>query len=179
MRVKILQIEKSIRMLCGYVLFPLCLTVMMFKAGINEYNFTGLLNLRGYSAVMRCAAMIMLVWCIRTLWIIHHSIPGYLPMRTYILLLAVFAACTGAAVFIPYIEGTMYATMHLCAAYSAFVIFNILMTDVLCSTFSSRTFYLAGIFFAALLCFTAGQITGLAELVYACMVSILLTYQSK
>lgn len=174
---RFLQLERWIRIACGYVIFPLLFMIVLWKAGMQEYNITGLLNNDTYSLLMKISSLIILAWFIRTSYIIRQ--------RTQLLhngtdrWLFLFSICTIGAVFTPYIPGSLSADIHLLFSYAALIFFNLLFYDLTSDQISIRNIYFAGLFFCALLCFTAGEITGLAELIFACMVSVLMTSLSK
>lgn len=176
MRKKFLQLEKTIRILCGIAVFPISLILLMFKEGINDYNFTGLLNKPETAFFVKTAALIMMMWCMRTVWIIDHKHHAeHSRMYRWMLL---FSFCTIVAVMTPYIEGSWHASIHLFFSYSAMLVFNLILYLLMDAYSTERLIYYAGTAFCVLLCFTSLQITGLAELIYACMVSVLLTVMS-
>lgn len=164
-------------MFCGYILFPLFLILAMWKAGILEYNFTGLLNEPAYSAWMKAASLIMLVWCLRTLWILSRKNLNH--AREKIIWMIFFGVSTLGAVFTPYIAGTFFADLHLFFSYTALICFNVVFYFISLDQMVWRNLYLGMIFFCALLCIASGEISGPAELVFGCSVSILLTQISK
>lgn len=174
---KFFQLEKYVRLFCGYLLFPFLLTFGLWKAGFTDYNITGLLNLSHMSIATRTIAVCMLVWILRTLYIIsQQQLMIKEKMQRYIFL---FAICALLAIFIPYIVGTIYSTLHLLFSYVSFFLFNLILFYLLKPYSICWQIYLCVILFAILLCFTAGQITGLSELIYAITVSVLLSYISK
>jgi hypothetical protein len=172
-----LQIEKWIRILCGYVIFPCLLITALFKAGISEYNFSGLLNKDGWRSTMMTASLIMLVWCIRTLLLCSRK--EIVHQKKVSFWLCLFSISTMGAVFTPYVASELSATIHLFFSYTAVIFFNIVLYFLFQRNSSARNIYLAVTFFCVLLCFTKGEISGAAELIYACMVSVLLTYLSN
>jgi hypothetical protein len=176
---KFLQLEKWIRCFCGFLVFPSLLIFALCSAGLQEYNFTGLLGIPAYHTWILLSAACMLAWCLRFLWIIASK--ELLPAsskKQIVILLALFAICTIGALFTPYIEGSFSAALHLLFAYGAFLFFNAVYLKILRTHAGYRSCYFGMIFFVCLLCFTASQISGLAELVYACMVSVQLTMLS-
>lgn len=169
---RFLQIEKFLRALCGYILFPVLMIFALLRAGIQNYNFTGLLNLAPAAVYIKSAAFLMLVWYIRTFILLKNN-----ESRAFRLCLILFSICAAGAVLTPYINGTAYAAIHLFFSYSALLFFQILLLPLLISESVFRLLYIGGTFFCAMLCLSAGEISGLSELIYACMISELLTYQ--
>jgi hypothetical protein len=179
MRAKFLQLEKWIRCLCGFLIFPAMLIFSLCRAGLQAYNFTGLLGIQTYHIWILLSAACMLAWCIRSLWAAAaKDLLLASSKKLIIILLSLFAICTIGALFTPYIEGSFSAGMHLVSAYAAFLFFNAIYLNILKLHAGYRSCYFGMLFFVCLLCFTAGQISGLAELVYACMVSVQLTMLS-
>ena len=177
MRKKFLQLENQFRLLCGFLLFPLFLILLMCRAGIQEYNFTGLLNLPRQGIYIKAMACMILVWVLRTVWILAcHRLQKTMSFRIRMILFTIFAI---GAIVTPYVDGSFDATMHLFFSYGAAIFFNIMLYALYPVDNKIRTIYLAILFFCALLCVAEGKITGLSELIYACMVSILLSYDSK
>ena len=177
MRKKFLHLENRFRLFCGFILFPLLLILVMFQAGITEYNFTGLLNLPGTGIYIKGMSVIILGWMLHTLWILAiQKLQKPLSLCIWMILFTIGAM---GAIVTPYIDGSFCATLHLFFSYSAAVLFNIMLYILYPTDSKIRTLYLAGMFFCALLCVAAGKVTGLAELIYACMVSILLSSESK
>lgn len=177
MRKKFLQLEYQFRLFCGFILFPLFLILLMCRAGIQEYNFTGLLNLPGQGIYIKAMACIILVWMLRTVWILaYHRLQKPMSFRIRMILFTIF---TLGAIATPYVDGSFYATLHLFFSYSAAIFFNVMLYTLYPADNKIRTIYLAILFFCVLLCVAEGKITGLSELIYACMVSILLSYDSK
>ncbi|MCH3960983.1 MAG: hypothetical protein LKF53_09500 [Solobacterium sp.] len=179
MRAKFLQLEKWIRCLCGFLIFPALLIFSLCHAGLQTYNFTGLLGIQAYHTWILLSAACMLAWCIRSLWIAAaEDLLLASAKKKTIILLILFAVCTVGALFTPYIEGSFAAALHLLFAYAAFLFFNAVYLNILKGHAGYASCYFGMLFFVCLLCFTAGQISGLAELVYACMMSIQLTMLS-
>ena len=80
------------------------------------------------------------------------------------------------AILIPYEEGSLTATLHLLFSYLAFFFFNAAYLPL---HLKYSVLYEMTLILCALLCFSAGKITGLSELIFACMVSILIAIQLK
>jgi hypothetical protein len=167
MRNNFLQHHSKVIMLISFILIPAVLIFFMSSAGWSEYNFTGLLNSPHYRIITKISACVILVWINFLLWPSFKSRDDILCISFDLLYIA--------AVFIPYSSSeSILSSLHLLSSYSAFAVFNIILFPRIASHAHVFTLYLSVSVLCFLICFTEGQITGISEVIYACMCSAVL-----
>lgn len=164
------QLKKRIVLIIGCVVIPLLLFAPLLAYGMDSYNVTGLLNRDGSGILFHVLAMLLLIWTdillIRLQKQQHISSKTLIPLNLLILL----------ALFIPYKEGKpLLNTVHITAAYAAFAFFTCYFIFLIHTCQKYLTIFLMTLIFCVFLSLTAGKVTGLSEVLFASVTSILLT----
>ena len=165
------QLKKILIRINGCVLIPLLLCVPLFCFGTDDYNVTGLLNLKDYVLLFHILAIVLLFWTDLLLWKImkkqHVTTRILIPLNILILL----------ALFLPYEEGkSTLNTLHILAAYTAFVIFTCLFVKLMHMNQIFLNIFIMTCILCLLLSLTAGKVTGLSEVLFGSITSILLAF---
>lgn len=164
------QHKKGFIRFIGCVVIPLVLTAPLLYFGIRDYNITGLLNLDGYGLFFHVLAGILLIWMDVLLYRVmkkERISSRYLIILNILILIALT---------VPYQEGlSLMNTVHITAAYAAFVFFVCLFACLLRLYPKHLLCFIMICIFCIFLCLGAGKVTGLAEVVFGSSVSILLS----
>lgn len=163
------QLKKRIVLITGCVVIPLLLILPLLILGMDQYNITGLLNRKGSTIWFHLLAILLLIWTDLLLSRMQRQqrMNGktLIPLNILILI----------ALFIPYREGSsLFNTLHIFFAYSAFVFFTCFFAYLIHIRQKFLTIFIMIVILCLFLCFTAGKVTGLAEVLFASTTSILL-----
>ena len=153
----------------GYAIIPLLFAGSLLLAGWKEYNLTGILQIEPYAAIVKavCAA-VYLFMC----FLLHRC--GAFRNRRMPALLTVSALLS---LLIPYMPENMFVSnLHILCSYIAFILLNVIVLPVFLQYRNIMRAYIMALVFGVLHCMTYSSITGPAEAVYACMMSVCLTY---
>ena len=152
----------------GYCLLPIILFLLLYLSGSFHDNYTGLLQSSRWQFLFFAFSLLCLVFALFLL----HRIDKGIRFRSFFILSALILA----ALLIPYSEHeSILSSLHISAAYAAFLYFNWLFLKNMIYHPRIRNLYIGMLFLCALLCFSAGSITGLAEMLYGACTSICLT----
>ena len=139
--------------LLGFGIIPVCLILPLFIMRSLTDNYSGFLA--AYPHTGRIFGTVILGW----IWFLLEP---HLSRRSKVLTAVVFIA----SVLIPYREGTLSATMHLCTSYASFLLICYFWYTIHRLDPRSLRLWTAVLFLCAMLCFTASSISGIAEFVF-------------
>ena len=152
----------------GCFLIPILLFLLLYLSGSFHDNYTGLLQNENW----RILFSVFSIFCLGFALFLLHRIDESIHTRHLIILSVLILA----AIVIPYSSHeSILSSLHILAAYAAFLYFNWLLFRILIYHARLRSIYTAMLFLCALLCFSASSITGLAEMLYGACTSIVLT----
>ena len=168
----LVQHEKELIFLTGCIFLPCLLLTALFYVGFSERNISGLLNERQLFPLIHLAALLLLGWLDFTLTRIagKQGNTDHLKMR-----LTMMSVLICLALFIPYNESPFVQTVHVVLTYAAFVYMNTVYWRLCRYDLTVRNVYLCALATAFFLCLGAGEIIGIAEVIYASACSILLS----
>ena len=152
--------DKKILSVLGAVINPLLLIVPWFLCGKDEINVSGLFYLEKTTVYMHILYFYFLGYLLFCLY-------RHVPVYKWVL----FGITSLTAVWIPYIEGTVSAGLHLLFSYSSFLLFGWIIVPLLIHNQKEQQLFTAVLFTCVLLCVTAGKITGSSEILFAWYVS--------
>ncbi len=171
MRKQGVQLKRiSLHAAAGYCIIPMLYFLPLFLMQSLEKNFTGFLSDARFSPAAVVTAVCILIFY--TLEFIYFF--GTVPVKRDMILFLLGAVFS---VLVPYrTDQSLLSGLHLAAAFLMFFFLQKGIFLVLSAEQKLLQYDIILCVFCAFLCFTAGQITGLAEAVYGSGSAILLTY---
>ncbi|MBR2066828.1 MAG: hypothetical protein IJ875_00950 [Solobacterium sp.] len=155
----------------GCFFIPSFLFSTLFFYGYKEYNYTGLLNVIGLPAYF--FSLLILVYFIFSLVKLSNGILKKEQLITLTILILI-------SLFLPYQEETsIFSNMHILLSYVSFVYMNYLfycLYPILKNYIPLYTILLCVCFY---LCLKEMKVSGLAEILYASFLSIIITIANK
>lgn len=167
------QHERKLILLIGCLLIPAVFLVSLFIMEMPYENISGLLDDPVWHLPSHIVFLLMLAWLCFCLYRIGmKTVQKELVMYD----LGVLALLAVIALALPYRETSqLISSLHIVAAYSAFIWMNILFYRYAKTETGMRNIYLPVVLFSFLHSLTYGAVTGVSEAVYGAAVSIMIT----
>ena len=170
MRKQGLQLKRiTLHSAAGYCLIPMLYFLPLLLMRSAEKNFTGFLSDARFTPIAVITAVCILVFYYLEFAFFSKTVPVKRDMILF-LLAAAFS------ILVPYrTDQSFLSGLHLVTAFLMFFFLQKAIFLVLSAEQKLLQYDIILCMFCAFLCFTAGQITGLAEAVYGSGSAILLT----
>ena len=167
------QHEKALILIIGCLIIPALFLICLLIIGMPYTNITGLLDDPVWHMPAHILFLLMLGWLCFCLYRI-----GMRTVQQELVLydLGVLALLIVIALFLPYRDTSqLISSLHIVAAYSAFIWMNILFWRYAGNERKMRNIYLLVVLFCFLHSLTYGAVTGLSEIVYGIAVSVMIS----
>lgn len=155
--------KKTLILLTGCAIIPLAVMVPLFILDPGQVNISGILNDSRFGVFYHLTGLFMLGWSVLMMRMISSD-------HGKIILFAVTAFL---ALFLPYDESRqLISLIHIGCAYAGFVFSSMVLYPVLLRNRRMLNLFSLCILFCILHSFSAGQVTGLSECVFAAAFSV-------
>ncbi len=156
------MLKKSLQQkVIGYCLIPVSLLFLLFRYQLWEKNFTGLLSDMSLFPWIHIYGICLLLFVWKCM---YHQV------NTYLLVLYVMLVCLTFTV--SYVQ---FPSLHLLFGYGSFVLYQYLWLKWIYYEQHLLKFYMMGCLVCMGCVFVQYHISGIPEMIYAIMMSILLT----
>ncbi len=173
MQIFIHQHERILILITGCLIIPALFLVCLMIIGMPYTNITGLLDDPVWRVPAHILFLLMLGWLCFCLYRIGMR---NTPQELVLYDLGILALLIVIALFLPYRDTSqLISSLHIVAAYSAFIWMNILFWRYAGHEKKMAGIYLLVVLFSFLHSLTMGAVTGLSEIVYGITVSVMVS----